>query len=179
MPIHQRVSLLFAMLALLVPGGHACAQGNAELSGRDFFLHAGVGASNGARLGFSYRFSPHFEVEGSLGYVRVLNYFTYPERASESVGMTPSLGINYVTSSNHSNFGIASLLLSYQVGTKKIIFQHERRLAITAAIGSEFLIAGPLSAQLRLGPTLHVVLAPVRGATQLLMQYDGCIGWRF
>ena len=84
MPIHQWYSLFLSMLALFVPNGHARAQGDAEQGGRDFFLHVGVGASNGARMGLSYRFAPHFEAEGSLGYVRVLNYFTYPERASES-----------------------------------------------------------------------------------------------
>ena len=179
--MHHTALTCFA-LCLLLPctAPVAAAQSGARKleAGHDFYIYAGVGASNGARVGLMHHFMPHFAGEVSFGYVRLLNYFTVRGHASESTGLTPSIGITYMTSSDRASYGTASLLLSYQVGTEKVVFQHERRLVITAAIGSEFAIIGRLSGQVRLGPTAHVMLAPVRGPVQLLMHYDGSIGWR-
>ena len=178
MRFFHRFCPILTAFALLAAMQAASAQDRPGLMDEDYYVYAGVGVSNGLRVGASYRFAPHFAAEGSFGYVRMLNYYTMAGKADESTGLAPSLGISFVTSSDRSSYGIASLLLSYQIGTKKIVFQHERRLAITAAIGSEFSIYGPLTAQVRIGPTIHVILAPVHGATQLLMHYEGCIGWR-
>jgi hypothetical protein len=179
--MHHTAFMCFAICLLLsCAAPRATAQSGARQpdTGHDFYIYAGVGASNGARLGLMHQFLPHLAGEVSFGYVRLLNYFTIRGHPSESTGLTPSVGITYMTSSDRANYGTASLLLSYQIGTEKVVFQHERRLVITAAIGSEFAIIGRLSGQVRLGPTAHIMLAPVRGPVQLLMHYDGSIGWR-
>ena len=133
---------------------------------------------NGARVGASYRVAPHVEVELSFGYVRMVNYIQYPDKSSTSVGLTPGIGINYSSNDAPESNAIASFLIAYQVGSKKIVYAHERRLALSVCIGADLQLSRDLVLRWRAGPCTHIILQPIRGETQFFMQYDGSLGWR-
>ncbi|MBI5646722.1 MAG: hypothetical protein HY962_07300 [Ignavibacteriae bacterium] len=175
-------ALCIALMAFAVPHLHAQQAAPAPFvtgAGEDYLVVMGVGMANGARLGVQYRVAPQLEAEASFGYVRMINYLAFPNKPATSIGITPSLGISFLSTDAPSTKALASFLVSYQVGSKKIVWAHERRIVFSLCIGSELRLVDNMVLQLRAGPSMHILLQPIRGIVQTFMHYDGGLGWRF
>ncbi len=175
-------ALCVVLLASAVPQARAQQAAPAHAlsgNGEDYLVVMGVGMANGARLGVQYRIAPQLEAEGSFGYVRMINYLAYPNKPSTSIGITPSAGISFLSTDAPTTKALASFLVSYQVGSKKIVWAHERRIVFSLCIGSELRLVDNMVLQLRAGPSMHILLQPIRGIVQTFMHYDGGLGWRF
>jgi hypothetical protein len=175
------LALVLADAAVAQPRIGAVPQRNYWRSAGDVNLHAGVGSSNGGRLGLRYGLGPSMSAEASVGYVQLKQTVSEPsDVVSPPVdGYSISGGINYLTHPANDISPMLSLILSYNDRIHSVEDRNRNRLIVTMTVGANSFLFWRLDFFFRAGPSVHFLPRSAKNNIQMFVQFDGGIGISF
>jgi hypothetical protein len=145
------------------------------------FPHVAGGSSNGMRVGLWGYVAPILSLEASFGYIQLTNKnISAPNEAEvKADGKSASFGLNLVTHPRNDLSPLLTVLVSYNWAHDDIYNIDMTRYVLTIAFGSVWNLTRHFALFFRTGPSIHFLSEREAGDVQMLMQFDGGVGWTF
>ncbi|MDH7515134.1 MAG: hypothetical protein QHI48_04580 [Bacteroidota bacterium] len=150
-------------------------------SGASFNIHAGVGTTNGIRIGTRFFLTHGLSPELSIGYTRLSVSSKAGSVGSLRVdGYAVTTGLNWYSHPGNDVSPLFTALATYTEAFRRVNdYILQRRFSLTATCGAEFRVSTPLGAFFRLGPSVTFLSREEKAAVQIYLHFDGGFGLWF